>query len=520
MNIIANKKKKPNDDPTTSAVDIAACPKTTADDIRDAFEDAQPLAALPTPKRNLLTFSKTLPSPLASPSSSILKRKLPADDTADASTIDAFSTPVLKKKRVSFHDPPVSVTKEYIGHADEHNDRSAMAKLHLQQQLTGVITATSAGPSAAAFNAAATRSPAFAKSPNNNHSAANNFNRVRNVLQRKSRADSMVEFAKLNRINATSSPLGGGSAGSSGISHEQIAAATTSETMTPTAAAANSVGLCTTADMEPLQWNSSTVSVTDEAIDTEPRVNRATVDADSEDMISTAELDELITPAPASLRAYDQAAILRHVREHCPLDQVLAAFVASPGGSSSSSVVPTAVGRLLTRELSALMRTDERVCRETLEQLSEEHSAQFLNHAIVENLGSTVCARLAPTVLIDHLRGVAQTDGAVRTDLLAMLVQTAATDAAAEEVRRLEVGTRETSVALAGHVKTATETRPAETTPVAKDVRVEAVQRLLDDRQTDLGADEMAVMRRLLDRPLSDQQICDFMGIFSRNRQN
>lgn len=67
------------------------------------------------PTKDFLVFSKRLPSPTASPSASILKRKLRRDSLDDLS----FDSPAFKRKRVSFHDPPVSVTKEYIKDNDE-----------------------------------------------------------------------------------------------------------------------------------------------------------------------------------------------------------------------------------------------------------------------------------------------------------------------------------------------------------------------------------------------------------------
>lgn len=69
----------------------------------------------PVQHKDFLVFSKRLPSPTASPSASILKRKLRNDSIEDLS----FDSPAFKRKRVSFHDPPVSVTKEYLRDVDE-----------------------------------------------------------------------------------------------------------------------------------------------------------------------------------------------------------------------------------------------------------------------------------------------------------------------------------------------------------------------------------------------------------------
>ncbi|KAJ6648597.1 Telomere-associated protein RIF1 [Pseudolycoriella hygida] len=66
--------------------------------------------------KDLFRFSKVLPSPLASPSSSIMKRNM-----TDVAEMDDIDSPNQKRKRVSFHDPPVSATKEFIRFAEEVN---------------------------------------------------------------------------------------------------------------------------------------------------------------------------------------------------------------------------------------------------------------------------------------------------------------------------------------------------------------------------------------------------------------
>nr|XP_036234168.1 telomere-associated protein RIF1 isoform X3 [Bactrocera oleae] len=75
--------------------------------------------ATPLSNKDILTFSKRLPSPSASPSTSILKRNIRTESLEDIT----FESPACKKKRVSFHDPPVSVTKEYIKHNDENKTK-------------------------------------------------------------------------------------------------------------------------------------------------------------------------------------------------------------------------------------------------------------------------------------------------------------------------------------------------------------------------------------------------------------
>lgn len=66
--------------------------------------------------KDLFRFSKVLPSPQASPSSSIMKRT-----NVEVPEIDDLELLNQKRKRVSFHDPPVSATKEFICFAEEVN---------------------------------------------------------------------------------------------------------------------------------------------------------------------------------------------------------------------------------------------------------------------------------------------------------------------------------------------------------------------------------------------------------------
>lgn len=64
--------------------------------------------------KRLFRFSKVLPSPSASPTSSIIKRNEMAE-------VDDTESSNQKRKRVSFHDPPVSATKEFIRFTEEIN---------------------------------------------------------------------------------------------------------------------------------------------------------------------------------------------------------------------------------------------------------------------------------------------------------------------------------------------------------------------------------------------------------------
>lgn len=121
--------------------------------------------------KDLLTFTKELPSPYLSPGISILKRKLSQDDTLD----DNDPAQANKRKRVSFLDPPVSATKQFIRHIDENPIKTSINFDECSQQMQVISS---------------------------------------NALKRKSRADSILEIAKFSNTvkykisddNETSTP--------------------------------------------------------------------------------------------------------------------------------------------------------------------------------------------------------------------------------------------------------------------------------------------------------------------------
>ncbi|KAG4072659.1 hypothetical protein HA402_004748 [Bradysia odoriphaga] len=100
--------------------------------------------------KDLFRFTKVLPSPQASPSSSIMKRNV------EVMAVEDTESPSQKRKRVSFHDPPVSATKEFLRFAEEVNTN----RLRINRNSSSPLNA-------------------------------------RNILTRNSRADSLSEINKL-----------------------------------------------------------------------------------------------------------------------------------------------------------------------------------------------------------------------------------------------------------------------------------------------------------------------------------
>lgn len=392
----------------------------------ESLDTSLPLAP---PPRDLLTFSKTLPSPMASPSFSILKRKF----IAEPETHEDFESPASKRKRVSFHDPPVSSTKEFIGHADEHPER-----IIIRPQI-------SAAPAGGA---------------NNHCSPADQ--RMRHILRRKSRADSMVEIAKFGKPKMGALP---------GLAINNSP---------PESVTLNNTSI----DMEPLKWNDST---------SEPSVPKT--------IISIDELDELIAPTASPLHFQDKTAMLQYVIDEFPLEDVLALY---PTNANHA--------RLLTRHLAVTMKQDADVRSATLDQLAENHPLDFLEYAVRSNYSSAVCSKLDPDVMIDHVANLAKNDDAVRSSMLgACAALSENTESQNESLQKLQTTVLDQ---MCSRAKSTEDTS-------ARTKLMDAVATVLaaDQSDTTMTDDQMGLMMQLFNRPMTDNQICECIEMFGRNRK-
>lgn len=434
LNMINNSKKKELPRPEITEPNLPSILTNIAEPI-ESLDTSLPLQP---PPRDLLTFSKTLPSPMASPSFSILKRKF----IAEQESYDDFESPASKRKRVSFHDPPVSSTKEFIGHADEHPDRTIIRP---------PATAAPAG------------------SLNIHHPQSSPAEqRMRHILRRKSRADSMVEIAKFGKPKMAALP---------GLAINNSP---------PDSNTLNNTSM----DMEPLKWN-----------DTSDHVPPDTI-------ISLVELDELIAPPSSSpLHFPDKTALMQHVVDECPLDVLVAKF---PANASTA--------RLLARHLANTMKHDADVRATTLDQLAENHPLDFLEYAVRSNYSSAVCSKLEPEVMIDHVVNLAKHDEAVRSSMLdAVATLTSETAAAPADVNNESLHKLESRVL--DRMCQRAETTSDQTS--AKTKLMEAVAKVLaaDQSDTTMTDDQMRLMMQLFNRPMTDNQICECIQMFSRNRK-
>ncbi|XP_052873375.1 telomere-associated protein RIF1 [Anopheles cruzii] len=320
-------------------------------------------------RKEYLVFSKVLPSPHSSPAVSILKRR----HNILEDSVDDGESPAYKRKRVSFHDPPVSVTKEYIRHDEECRSPSISRCL----QLTHAI------------------SPA---------------DKAKFMMRRKSRWDSISELERFTRKQA-------GFGGSCGGQQQQQSEMEGIETALDGQRAPGDE------EEEEEELTSSPESLDDSqfiihdgtdtsiaALQVSP-ANTTSAEPNSAASQRPTPLAEKETPSAAvasgetmgtavdsGLNFASEEALLQHVMQRYTLDDMLARYVADGRALEQSKMV-----RILTRELSVAMAKDQKTLHTVLDQLSERYSAEFLDHAIQENSSAMVCERVSATAMLDHI---------------------------------------------------------------------------------------------------------------------
>ncbi|EDV37274.1 uncharacterized protein Dana_GF13365 [Drosophila ananassae] len=288
------------------------------------------------PSKDLLVFSKRLPSPSASPSVSILKRKLRCESLDDA-TLDS---PALKRKRVSFHDPPVSVTKEYLRDVDETRSGS-MSSSGLKTKrclLMDKVAQTT---------------------------------EMRQALRRRGRLDSIIEIERF-------------------ASEQTARTATTDKTLDKSSAEAPG----------------------DEDAFTSLKWNETTAGNNLDGTVKNHEVESAAEPALQDGAILDADAALDLVVDQQPLETVLQRYF-DRGQLKSAGT--------LAKFLSGQMSTNDKLKTNVLETLSENHSKDFLDHAVRENLSSVVCDRLNPNSVLEYVCAKSKISNSCRSGLLAQV---------------------------------------------------------------------------------------------------
>ncbi|XP_058116909.1 uncharacterized protein LOC131285117 [Anopheles ziemanni] len=310
-----------------------------------------------------LVFSKVLPSPQASPAISILKRRHNVDDSGDD-----IESPINKRKRVSFHDPPVSATKEYIRQAEECRSPSISRCLQLATSMSSA-------------------------------------DKAKYMMRRRGKSDSISELKSYT--NKQDDLQSGETSATNVVSTDERGPSTDANaeeddeelTSSPESLDENQFMIHdATANMDPLQV---TVELMDVGKSSEEHKSSASASegcsvqpiAASPEKSSE---NELLT---SGLRFPSEEAVLEHVLRRYALGDIVERYLAA--GRTLEHGKTTI--RVLTKELSSVMSKDPKTRHLVLDELSERHSVEFLEHAIQENSSTMVCERLSLTAMTDHI---------------------------------------------------------------------------------------------------------------------
>ena len=100
------------------------------------------------------------------------------------------------------------------------------------------------------------------------------------------------------------------------------------------------------------------------------------------------------------------------VLEQCPLDIILEKYFTSENTPQLKSTY------IVAKFLSNAMETNSKIKANVLETLSENHSKDFLDHAVQENLSSVVCDRLNLNSVIDYICAKSKINALCRKNIL------------------------------------------------------------------------------------------------------
>lgn len=103
------------------------------------------------------------------------------------------------------------------------------------------------------------------------------------------------------------------------------------------------------------------------------------------------------------------------VLEQCSLETILEKYFAQENSPQVKS------SRVVAKFLSNSMETHPKIKSNVLETLSENHSKDFLDHAVQENLSSVVCDRLNLNSVIDYICAKSKINSGCRNNLLQQL---------------------------------------------------------------------------------------------------
>ncbi|XP_063699725.1 telomere-associated protein RIF1 [Culicoides brevitarsis] len=310
--------------------------------------------------RDILVFSKTLPAPDASPSASILKRKM-------EDSVDDIESPAYKRKRVSFHDPPVSLTKEYIRHEEEIRSPSIRPPINRCLLMAAVAQQKLQNTGNRRFTTSAVKTDA----------SGSPVAQFRYTLKRKSKRESTNDLRKLELSQNTEQISSQSSSNSS----------TTSSLPVPQIPAEDAN---TTNDMSTLILNDHSTNG--------PAAMETSYEKPSE--------------KDTSIRFGSKSEVLQYVMNTYQLEEILETYF-----EQKKTPNPKAV-RIMARELSNQMETDSKLRYSILDRLSEKHASEFLEHAIQENPSKAICERLTLPVILNYVMEKAGNDAGTKLQIL------------------------------------------------------------------------------------------------------
>lgn len=307
---------------------------------------------------NFLTFSGALPSPYESPGISILKRK-----SFNISMDDSMHSPAPKRKRVSFGFP-LSQTKEYI----------------VDEDFTPYYMLPS------------------------NDSPCRRANRLKKLKLKRNKyhTESAKNVANENKIAVSSKDTTN----------------STTESIVPTKDDEVSVkqiqeylGMDIDTDRakpekQLTDENASEASATNATSNDLHSDDSSTESNDDDPEIEAAPPTQTPTGAPAAtatetlttittITAKTTASTVKSIAEFSD-DEIFAHLLSKYSPTDIlKKLEPSIDAKVLTKRLSTIMSNDTQIKSTVLEELAEQHSESFLEHAITENLCSVICERLS-----------------------------------------------------------------------------------------------------------------------------
>lgn len=245
---------------------------------------------------------------------------------------------------------------------------------------------------------------------------------AKHALRRRSKLDSLIEIEKYNSPTDLNNDKNNITILSKAANNVNNSSATTiiptNATSTPTTtfcSATNNKGTDSLMDdsISSLKWNDSRNTSADG-----PATSHANVVSLMHHNDATPASDEEL-PSGHNICKHahlpheiDIEMATKMVVEQCPLDVILEKYFTSENTPQLKSTYTVA------KFLSTAMETNSKIKANVLETLSENHSKDFLDHAVQENLSSVVCDRLNLYSVIDYICAKSKINAGCRNNLL------------------------------------------------------------------------------------------------------